>query len=310
VVLPRPGDRSEFVIRVLGQSLVELLVVIAIIAILGSLALLAVAASRSTSRDLVCRNNLRQIGLATIRHFESKKSSPFFGPGAHGLGSLLPYLGETALYESLGNFSEAYEKFDRPPSVFKCPSDALSFEYPSSNYIPCGGKTSYALKAHEVGIGAPGVTRLGQISDGLSNTMLFSERLVAPKRVSGFEESVKRGSIRVNEFVETEEAFHESCFRTYQRKNLDDVNLSGYGASLFVFYTFGTTYPPNHPSCIAMDGVLPPELGFDGDIAANSLHPGWVNIVRGDASVVGAGNDISIEVWQSMATIAGDRNPF
>ena len=52
----------------LGFSLVELLVVVGIIGILISMLMPAVQAVRESGRQVVCRNNLRQIGFALLSY--------------------------------------------------------------------------------------------------------------------------------------------------------------------------------------------------------------------------------------------------
>jgi prepilin-type N-terminal cleavage/methylation domain-containing protein len=84
-------------------TLVELLVVIAIIGILVALLLPAVQAAREAARLSQCKNNLAQLGKATL-NFESSRGHFPAGWEANGLawsGYLLPFIEEQALWDML-----------------------------------------------------------------------------------------------------------------------------------------------------------------------------------------------------------------
>jgi prepilin-type N-terminal cleavage/methylation domain-containing protein/prepilin-type processing-associated H-X9-DG protein len=92
-----------------GFTLVELLVVIGIIGVLVSLLLPAVHSTREAARSVECKNNLKQLALAT-QHFQSQHNSlpTYFGnfPPAtptrlHGswLVHLLPHLEQQNVYD-------------------------------------------------------------------------------------------------------------------------------------------------------------------------------------------------------------------
>ena len=98
-------------------TLVELLVVIAIIGILVGLLLPAVQAAREAARRAQCSNNIRQIGLALHNYHDTYKAFPSAGfqhrstpieprtwtDSSKGsqLAKLLPYVEQTALYNSI-----------------------------------------------------------------------------------------------------------------------------------------------------------------------------------------------------------------
>jgi prepilin-type N-terminal cleavage/methylation domain-containing protein len=67
-------------------TLIELLVVIAIIALLVSLILPSLGSAKRTTWNVLCQNNLRQIGLATQLYFDDQKDPVFFDMGSLGSG--------------------------------------------------------------------------------------------------------------------------------------------------------------------------------------------------------------------------------
>jgi prepilin-type N-terminal cleavage/methylation domain-containing protein len=127
-----------------GFTLVELLVVIAIIGVLVALLLPAVQAAREAARRTQCKNNLKQIGLASLTHEESHGFLPsagwrwaWTGDPDRGYGksqpggwaySILPYV-EQGNLRAIGAGGTQTEKNDAAKLVaesvisgFNCPS--------------------------------------------------------------------------------------------------------------------------------------------------------------------------------------------
>lgn len=126
-------------------TLIELLVVIAIIGMLVAMLLPAVQAAREMARVTQCKNNLRQLGLASIMHHDAMGAFPParlmprpFDDQRCGIGTptwmvrILPYLEEQGLYaqwrldQPYASHSEATRT--QTVSSFFCPSrrDAAS----------------------------------------------------------------------------------------------------------------------------------------------------------------------------------------
>jgi prepilin-type N-terminal cleavage/methylation domain-containing protein/prepilin-type processing-associated H-X9-DG protein len=137
-------------------TLVELLVVIAIIAVLIGLLLPAVQSAREAARRVACASNLKQFGLACLRHVDVKKTFPpqsggdtegewSYQPawwdrnaiGLHRKGSvhvkILPFLEEVAFYDALDFKGDVVRQIEHNDAlraqrigVFVCPSDGSS----------------------------------------------------------------------------------------------------------------------------------------------------------------------------------------
>jgi prepilin-type N-terminal cleavage/methylation domain-containing protein len=126
-------------VRSAAFTLVELLVVIAIVGALIALLLPAVQAARESARATQCRNNLKQIGLATLQFHENYQAYPPARLRSRGYESeicettqaswlvrILPFLEESSAY-ARWNIYEPFEYHPRAvreyvPEVYVCPT--------------------------------------------------------------------------------------------------------------------------------------------------------------------------------------------
>jgi prepilin-type N-terminal cleavage/methylation domain-containing protein/prepilin-type processing-associated H-X9-DG protein len=191
-----------------GFTLIELLVVIAIVAVLVSLLLPAVQQAREAARRTQCKNNLKQFGLALHNYHEASRTFPpgyctalpyidgatDTAPGWGWAAFILPHLDQTSVYAQL-NFNQPVPSSPVVQTVLNvhlCPSDltpAGSFPVPDGfgNTVCLASPTSYAAccgsdasdTRDPTGDGVfyrNSRTRIADIIDGTSNTILIGER--------------------------------------------------------------------------------------------------------------------------------------
>ena len=189
-------------------TLVELLVVIAIIGVLVALLLPAVQAARAAARRMSCQNNLKQLALATQNVENTFGSTPSswqlptsvstFGPlaatsdGWSAQAQILPYVEQGNLSATI-NYEVTYLAQTTPVApirvpVLLCPSEirdrvrltsaGVKEHYPLNYLVNLGTWFVFNPQTMDGGRGTfrPAVRgRLAEVTDGLSNTLAFSE---------------------------------------------------------------------------------------------------------------------------------------
>lgn len=146
--------------------------------ILAALLLPAVQAAREAARRIECSNNLKQLSIAMMNYEAVHRCfPPAYIPDEYGRPMhswrvlILPYMEQESLYNKY-HFDEPWDSpnnralADQMPDLYACPSHAG----------PGSSETSYVMI---VGPGTlsdgPTASRLGDVRDGLSNTIMLVE---------------------------------------------------------------------------------------------------------------------------------------
>jgi prepilin-type N-terminal cleavage/methylation domain-containing protein/prepilin-type processing-associated H-X9-DG protein len=313
-----------------GFTLIELLVVIAIIAVLIALLLPAVQAAREAARRMQCVNQLKQIGLA-IHNYEQAIGSLPWGLGPNNwndwgsLPMLLPYMEQTPLFNSI-NFANTGNSihtgnngttslpfaggtgfqnttvFLTKVNNFICPSDQdrLQTLMGHNNYYGNAGSTpaslyntsgfdglfQYILNARIVGF--------RDVTDGLSNTAAFSERVKGigienNLQVDGLLPSSSVWNLAQPSVSNLPQPYASQCLGIRASNStsalwggLSAVKPDAMGSQWFSGYETFSRYnhviPPNGNSC----GYGTYTGG--GAATASSRHSGGVNVLFADGS--------------------------
>jgi prepilin-type processing-associated H-X9-DG protein/prepilin-type N-terminal cleavage/methylation domain-containing protein len=298
-----PATLARACTRSPGFTVLELLVVLAIVAVVCALILPAVQQSREAARQISCKQQLHQIGVA-LHAYHAKTNClpsgwiievPIGQDSQNGWGwlaMLLPNMDQNTLFNSinfhhhLGNASNETARL-RTVAAFLCPSDNVPpripfylggesekisgsprandatshdilFEVGASSYVGVFGPDD--PKFDPVDASGSGIffanskSRLGDVLDGLSQTLVVGER-------------------RTSWIASTWTGIHQLEEETFER-------VVGF-----------TNNPPNSATA--------DEAEF------SSRHPGGANFLFGDGSVRFISDHIDRKMYQALGTRSG-----
>jgi len=343
-----------------GFTLIELLVVIAIIAVLIALLLPAVQSAREAARRAQCTNNLKQFGLA-MHNYESANGcfapsclfpSPLdsWGWGPSGHLALLQYIEQGMMFNAYNSGAvhpnasgaQLYDMnltvFNNQVAAFLCPSDPRMVRVSQTNYVGNAGgvfavngysgtfvpsAVSWPEGAPSPGNTTAGTLRIASVTDGTSNTALFSEKLTAHSNAGAVRagdqnpnnarrvwfRSGDMGRAASSQTIPQVQAMLGRC-RALAPTTVPPGNAaetSGWFRAYPAYANYGVyhhTGTPNSRNCGA-NHIADWGQDFWGTSNATSLHPGGVNVCMADGSVRFIKDTISQQAWWGIGTRSG-----
>jgi len=314
--MPRLHTRKPL----LGFTLVELLVVIAIIGVLVALLFPAIQAAREAARRSTCRNNQRQVILATINYEQSRGKLP---PGnthrewiagssttvkrAGLLVHILPYLEETNLHRLLDleadNTHNQRDSSGRllsttPIAAYQCPSeddtfrnaeadDVALFSYGASSGsmqpIATGDCPSMSTEWKKNALYAHEITEYPQGTEQEFSGVFtrLGVRTMFRQITDGLSNTIFLGEVR------------PSCCEHVRAGWLHGNNGNG---------LFTTAIPINFDTCNPRDAGVDGchKWNSTGQFGFKSAHPGGAHFALGDGSVHFLSNEVEMTMLQRL----------
>jgi prepilin-type N-terminal cleavage/methylation domain-containing protein len=311
-----------------GFTLVELLVVIAIIGVLVALLLPAVQAAREAGRRSQCSNNLRQLGLAAHNFHDTYKKLPSSNRASttstvrsSGFTFLLPFIEQKNIYDQYDlnknwddNTANASGVSNRTLTstnipAYQCPSSSDPSRKdgnPQPSWVPnlvaCTDygptisvdqrlKTANLVDEYGIGILQKNAEpRLADVTDGLSNTVLYAESAGRP--------FLYRRGKRVSDDVNVNRVNGGGWSRAANDFSIDGSDATG-----------TTAVGQCAVNCTNGDDVggqsFPyPYYGGEGSSEVYAFHPGGAQVALGDGSVRFLAQTIHIREFARLVTRA------
>jgi prepilin-type N-terminal cleavage/methylation domain-containing protein len=309
-----------------GFTLVELLVVIAIIGILVALLLPAVQAAREAARRTQCLNNLKQLGLALHNYHDSRRSFPAgASPNVTAYNwrvAIWPFTEQQALYDQCDTSWQGQGSFLAPYTAgtgkniilqnikvpsFNCPSSPCPLiGKPGTEQTWSGGNPQLA---DYVGIGGAYPDPSGRSSTSNYDGGMYSASGILNAGIYTGMQDILDGTSNVMMVGENS---------TFTRQNANntgpllDLRSNYYGAwGGFTFNTNPWGGAPDTWSTGVVTIRYKPNLHgtpagavhtWEPNLPLRSAHPGFTNMVLGDASTRGLADSVDFTVLQYLAT--------
>ncbi|MFG0335311.1 MAG: DUF1559 domain-containing protein [Maioricimonas sp. JB049] len=328
------------------MTIVELLIVAGVIGLLAALLLPAVQHARERSRQVGCRNNLRQLGIATHAHLSSHGTFPLtsvvsgdivngrfvslfksVSPHRHLLGYIDPKLYRKIDWGDISTptpnrlptaISDANREVITTASlpVFLCPSDSM----------PLGGNNYRANMGKGPGLYHPEVHIHGDppMDEGNRTGAFINGNTLQPQ---DFADGLSMTVMYSERTIGDRDPGHYTPYRDFWISPVDfslsddairicrdhavpnPARHDSFAGTTWFYGGFGQTWY-NHvvtPNSPIPDCSSGVALGgSSGLYTARSFHPGGVFVCLADGSVRFISDQIDTFVWRAVGTRAGE----